>query len=236
MQAMLPEIKSQTAEELQARFQEWNQPTYRVSQLLDWLYVHRVTDWDAMTNLPRALRDKLRSEYELHSLELVQKQVSRDTPQKFLWRLTDQSLVESVLTPASPSLYGEPSDRHTLCVSTQVGCAYGCKFCASGLEGWKRNLGPEEIIEQVLAVERWHAAATTPGTQAGVTPGRSSSSERLINNLVIMGAGEPLQNYQPLLGASTILSAPGGGGLGPRKTTTSPSGLPPQIPQRADEP
>src|SRR5207249_6661307 len=130
------------------------QPAYRASQLLEWVYVHRVTDWEAMTNLPRALRDRLRSHYSLNAIELLRKQGSRDTTQKFLWRLADHSLIESVLIPASPSLYGEPSDRHTLCVSTQVGCAYGCKFCASGLDGLKRNVGAEEIVEQVLAVER----------------------------------------------------------------------------------
>src|SRR5690349_22403737 len=107
-----------------------------------------------MTNIPKALRDRLKSQYALQSLELVRKQGSRDTTQKFLWRLSDHSLIESVLIPANPALYGEASDRHTLCVSTQVGCAYGCKFCASGLEGWKRNLEPYEIVEQVLAVER----------------------------------------------------------------------------------
>src|SRR6185369_16970945 len=74
------------------------------------------------------------------------------------WRLSDHSLIESVLIPANPARYGEASDRHTLCVSTQVGCAYGCKFCASGLEGWKRNLTVDEIVEQILATERSHAA------------------------------------------------------------------------------
>src|SRR5213078_5073288 len=78
----------------------------------------------------------------------------RDPTQKFLWRLRDHALIESVLIPANPALYGEASDRHTLCVSTQVGCAYGCKFCASGLDGWKRNLTPDEIVEQVMATER----------------------------------------------------------------------------------
>ena len=109
-----------------------------------------------MTNLPRALRDELRNHYSLTALELVRKQGARDTTQKFLWRLSDHSLIESVLIPANPALYGEPSDRHTLCVSTQVGCAYGCKFCASGLAGWKRDLKVEEIVGQVLAVERWN--------------------------------------------------------------------------------
>ncbi|HZV33900.1 MAG TPA: 23S rRNA (adenine(2503)-C(2))-methyltransferase RlmN, partial [Verrucomicrobiae bacterium] len=140
------DIKSQNIEALQARFKEWKQPAYRVAQLLDWLYRRRATTWDEMTNLPKALRELLRAHYSLHALELVRKQGSRDTTQKFLWRLDDHSLIESVLIPANPALYGEPSDRHTLCVSTQVGCAYGCKFCASGLEGWKRNLRVEEIV------------------------------------------------------------------------------------------
>ncbi len=154
---MLTDIRSQTAEELEAQFRAWGQPAYRVKQLLEWLYAHRATSWDAMTNLPRALRDELRKHFSLTALELVRKQGARDTTQKFLWRLSDHSLIESVLIPANPALYGEASDRHTLCVSTQVGCAYGCKFCASGLDGWKRNLRVEEIVEQVLAVERWNA-------------------------------------------------------------------------------
>ena len=155
---MLTDIRSQTAEELEAQFRARSQPAYRVAQLLEWLYLHRAASWEAMTNLPKALRDELRKHYSLTALELIRKQGARDTTQKFLWRLTDQALIESVLIPANPALYGEASDRHTLCVSTQVGCAYGCKFCASGLEGWKRNLRVEEIVGQVLAVERWNAA------------------------------------------------------------------------------
>src|SRR5437868_1382089 len=123
-----------------------------------------------MSNLPKGLREKLKAEFSFTNLELVRKQGSRDTTQKFLWRLPDQALIESVLIPANPSLYGEASDRHTLCVSTQVGCAYGCKFCASGLEGWKRNLGVHEIVEQVVATERWHAAAKTDAGRTGASP------------------------------------------------------------------
>src|SRR4051794_34397549 len=178
-----------------------------------------------MTNLPRTLREQLRANFALGCLELVRKQGSHDTTQKFLWRLADHSLIESVLIPANPALYGERSDRHTLCVSTQVGCAYGCKFCASGLDGWKRNLSPEEIIEQVLAVERWNSQQTPP-----------VDSERLVNNLVIMGMGEPLANYANLLLALKILNAPWGGGIGARKITVSTSGLAPQIRKLADEP
>jgi 23S rRNA (adenine2503-C2)-methyltransferase len=226
------DVKSQTAEELKAQFQAWGQPAYRVSQLLEWLYVHRVTRWEEMSNLPKALREKLQNTYTLGSLELVRKQGSRDTTQKFLWRLADQSLVESVLIPANPALYGEPSDRHTLCVSTQVGCAYGCKFCASGLEGWKRNLGVEEIVEQVLAVER--EGAIPEAEREGQTP-QPVSQQRLVSNLVIMGMGEPLANYDNLIKALGILNAPWGGGIGARKITISTSGLAPEIRKLADE-
>lgn len=258
---MLPDIRSQTAEELEVQFRAWGQPAYRVAQLLEWLYVHRATQWEAMTNLPKALRDELRNHYSLTALVLVRKQGARDATQKFLWRLSDHSLIESVLIPANPALYGEPSDRHTLCISTQVGCAYGCKFCASGLAGWKRNLGVEEMVEQVLAVERWNADESqvrslksevesqglgetidkptsciqedTARSTQHVSP---ASPPRLVSNLVIMGMGEPLANYENLIKALKILNAPWGGGIGARKITISTSGLAPQIRKLADEP
>ena len=196
-----------------------------------------------MTNLPKALREKLRAHFDFTPLKLARKQGARDTTQKFLWRLRDGSFVESVLIPANPALYGDRADRHTLCVSTQVGCAYGCKFCASGLEGWKRNLGVEEIVDQVLALERWHGEQTSPGSKVQspksedeVTNQESRISNRLIDNLVIMGMGEPLANYDNLLKALRILNAPWGGGIGARKITISTSGLVPQIRQLADEP
>ena len=249
---MLTDIKSHLAEELETEFQVWGQPAYRVKQLLEWLYLHRARSWEEMTNLPRALREKLQKHYTLTAIELVRKQGARDTTQKFLWRLADHSLVESVLIPANPALYGEPSDRHTLCVSTQVGCAYGCRFCASGLLGWKRNLGTEEIVEQVLALERWNAAQTSVGEGQSppsealpdVEPVDSRSTfhvsrpspPRLVSNLVIMGMGEPLANYDNLLKALKILNAPWGGGIGARKITISTSGLAPQIRKLADEP
>ena len=229
---MRADIRSQTREQLEAQFKEWDQPAYRVGQLLQWLYERRVTTWEAMTNLPKGLRQQLLEKFSLEVLELVQKQGSRDTTEKFLWRLADHSLIESVLIPANPALYGEPSDRHTLCVSTQVGCAYGCKFCASGLEGWKRNLSVAEIVEQVLAVERYDSARREAAPEGKGPP----EEFRLVNNLVIMGMGEPLANYDSLLQALRILNAPWGGGIGARKITISTSGLAPQIRQLADEP
>lgn len=238
---MKRDIKSLTLEELRRQFEAWGEAAYRVTQVLDWLYERRVTSWNEMSNLPKALRHKLAEEYTLNVLELVRKQGSRDTTQKFLWKLRDGSFIESVLIPANPALYGELSDRHTLCVSTQVGCAYGCRFCASGLEGWKRNLGPEEVVEQVLAVERENRPNAECGVRRAESSGTaslqsSSSSPRLISNLVIMGMGEPLANYDNLLRALKILNAPWGGGIGARKITISTSGLVPQIRKLADEP
>lgn len=233
------DIKSQTTEELQAVFQEWDQPTYRVGQLLDWLYNRRASGWAEMTNLPKVLRERLERQFSLDVLGLARKQGSRDTTQKFLWKLADGAMIESVLIPANPALYGEASDRHTLCVSTQVGCAYGCGFCASGLEGWKRNLGAHEIVEQVIATERWAAAQPAEPAPAGAVAEAKPAGtgpERFVNNLVIMGMGEPLANYDNLLKALKILNAPWGGGIGARKITISTSGLAPQIRRLADEP
>ena len=219
---MLLDIKSLTREELETQFACWGEPAYRITQLLEWLYVRRATSWDAMKNLPKSLREKLNTAFSLQTPELIRKQGSPDTTHKFLWRLADHSLVESVLIPANPALYGDDSDRHTLCISTQVGCAYGCKFCASGLDGWKRNLQPHEIIEQVLSVERACAKPNDPA--------------RTVDNIVVMGMGEPLANYDNLLKALKILNAPWGGGIGARKITISTSGLAPQIRKLAEEP
>lgn len=246
-----PDIRSQTAEALQARLQDWGEPAYRLPQLLHWLYTRRVTDWADMTNLPQSLRAQLAAHFTLHLPALVRQQGAQDTTVKFLWRLADGALIESVLIPANPALYGERSDRHTLCVSTQVGCAYGCKFCASGLKGWKRHLTPHEIVGQVLAVERWHeqqmetARRARPPARAATLPTTTAANRaavaalppvgRLIDNLVIMGMGEPLANYEHLLQALRILNAPWGGGIGARKITISTVGLAPQIRRLADE-
>jgi 23S rRNA (adenine2503-C2)-methyltransferase len=232
---VLPDIKSLTREELEARFKDWGEPAFRVPQLLDWLYACRATSWEAMSNLPKTLRATLRENFTLQTLELARKQGSQDTTQKFLWKLADGSFIESVLIPANPALYGEASDRHTLCISTQVGCAYGCKFCASGLEGWKRNLGVHEIVEQILSIERWNEKQLSDKAKAGVQV-NPAANERIVNNIVVMGMGEPLANYDNLLAALKILNAPWGGGIGARRITISTSGLAPQIRKLADEP
>ena len=248
---MPTDIKSLSRDELETRFKGWNEPVYRVTQLLEWLYSRRVTSWDAMTNLPKALREKLADAFSLQTLELVRKQGApvlrspamrdgggHDATQKFLWRLRDHALIESVLIPANPALYGDASDRHTLCISTQVGCAYGCKFCASGFDGWKRHLTPDEIVEQVLSVERLSPQSTVHSLESkDRTNARLRTVDsRLVDNIVVMGMGEPLANYENLLKALRILNAPWGGGIGARKITISTSGLAPQIRRLAGEP
>lgn len=226
----LPPIHACSRDQIAGRLRDWSQPAWRTDQLLDWLYAKRAADWTELTNLPRELRTRLAETYDLTLPAPARVQGAPDATRKFLWRLRDGSLVESVLIPANPALYGNRADRHTLCVSTQVGCAYGCAFCASGLDGWKRNLGPDEIVGQVLAVERWHRS----NAPAPETP--PSRSARLIDNLVIMGMGEPLANYTALLAALRILNAPWGAGIGARKITVSTSGLAPQIRKLATEP
>ncbi len=208
----LTDIKSLHLDELR----RIAQPSYRAGQIVDWLYQKRVTSFAEMTNLPHALRTKLADNLCFGKIEVVRVLGSKDTTRKFLFRLSDNNLIESVLIPASPALYGSPSDRRTICVSTQVGCAYGCKFCASGLDGWKRNLRADEIVNQIMAVEE-------------------ESGER-IDNIVFMGMGEPLANYDNLLRAIQIINAPWGIGIGARHITISTSGLVPQIRKLGDQP
>ncbi|MDQ2919825.1 MAG: radical SAM protein, partial [Verrucomicrobiota bacterium] len=213
---MKPSLTGIILEELADFLRERGAPTYRAKQMTDWVYKKRVGSFDAMTDLPNELRAQLAAEFELPKTEVVRVLGSKDTTQKFLFRLRDENLIESVLIPASPALYGERSDRRTICVSSQVGCAYGCKFCASGLDGWTRNLQPDEIVDQIIAVEA-HAGAA-------------------IDNIVFMGMGEPLANLTNLLRAIRIINAPWGLEIGARHITISTSGLAPQIRKLALEP
>jgi 23S rRNA (adenine2503-C2)-methyltransferase len=205
-----------TDRELHTWFAQKGEDPYRAAQLLHWVYQQRVDQFDQMSNLPESLRAELASSFSLRSLNGIRQTGSKDTTRKFLFLLPDKNLVESVLIPASPALYGSASDRKTLCISTQVGCAYGCKFCASGLNGWTRNLGAGEIVEQIIQVEK-----------IAVTK---------VNNLVFMGMGEPLANLANVLRAVEIINAPWGLGIGARHITISTSGLAPQIRELAEQP
>ncbi len=209
-------IHSLFLDEIESFLATLNEKPYRAKQVVDWLYEKRVRSFDEMSDLPQALRERLAGEFAFAELETVRVLGSKDTTRKFLFRLGDGSLIESVLIPASPALYGERSDRRTICVSTQVGCAYGCKFCASGLDGFSRNLDASEIVQQLLAVEK-------------------AAGER-IDNVVFMGMGEPLANFSNVVRAIRIINAPWGLEIGARHITVSTSGLAPQIRQLADEP
>jgi 23S rRNA (adenine2503-C2)-methyltransferase len=209
------DIKSLQFHELEDNVREFGQPPYRARQIADWLYQKRVQSFDEMTDLPQGFRKRLADQLDFSKIDIVRVLGSRDTTRKFLFRLRDGNLIESVLIPASPALYGSRSDRRTICISTQVGCAYGCKFCASGLEGFSRNLKPNEIVDQIIAVER-------------------ESGEK-IDNIVFMGMGEPLANFDNVMCAIRIINAPWGLGIGARHITVSTSGLAPQIRKLADE-
>ena len=210
------EVRSLLLEELQEELHKLGGPSYRARQIADWLYRKRVKSFDEMTDLPRDLRTQLANQFAFSKLDIVRVLGSHDTTRKFLFRLSDGNLIESVLIPASPALYGGSSDRRTICISTQVGCAYGCKFCASGLDGFSRNLRPNEIIDQIIAIQ--------------------SASGETIDNIVFMGMGEPLANFSNLMRAIRIINAPWGLGIGARHITVSTSGLAPQIKKLAGEP
>ena len=213
---MLPALTGQSPEQLASFLKEAGEPAFRAGQIFEWVWKKKVTSFDAMTNLPAALRDKLAIHFRLGALEHTHTQGSQDTTRKFLFRLHDHRYVESVLIPANPALYGEKSDRRTLCVSSQVGCAYGCKFCASGLAGFTRNLDASEIAGQVLAAEQL-------------------SGER-VDSLVFMGMGEPLANLDNLLAAIALITGEKSLHLGARHLTISTSGLVPKIRQLAEHP
>ena len=203
------EARSLTKGDWEERLSRAGEPKFRAAQILDWLYAKRARTWEDMTNIPDRLRRELAADFPLSPLEVVRETGSDDSTRKYLFRLSGGQMIESVLIPASPALYGEASDRKTLCISSQVGCAFGCKFCASGLDGWKRDLSAGEIVSQFLRAEE-------------------ISGEK-ISNVVFMGMGEPLANYDNLMRAIGILNAAWGIGLGARHMTISTSGLVPRI-------
>ena len=209
-------FKSLNAADLALWMTEHGEQRFRVHQVLEWIYVKRCSSFEEMTNIPPRLRNALTKEFLIPALVNVRSTGSVDTTQKFLFKLRDGQLIESVLLPSSPALYGEPSDRITACLSSQVGCAYGCKFCASGLNGWKRNLEAGEIVDQLMLLER--------------------ITSRRVHNIVFMGMGEPFANFSHLMKAIEILNASWGMGVGARHMTVSTSGLVPQIRRFAESP
>lgn len=209
------DIRSLELSELEENVRASGEPVYRAKQIADWLYKKRAASFEEMTDLPWKLRLRFAEQFSFGKIDLVRTLGAQDTTRKFLFRLSDGELIESVLIPASPALYGTRSDRRTICISTQVGCAYGCKFCASGLEGFSRNLRPDEIVGQIVAVER--------------------EGGDKVDNIVFMGMGEPLANFDNLMRAIRIINAPWGLSMGARHITVSTSGLAPQIRKLAEE-
>jgi 23S rRNA (adenine2503-C2)-methyltransferase len=176
------------------------EPRFRATQLCQWVYKHQATGLHQMTDLPEYLRQRLHARFYISTLCLLRHQQSADGTEKYLFELEDGNQIETVLIPAE--------DRRTLCVSTQVGCAIGCRFCLTAQGGLVRSLRPAEIVGQVMHFQ---------------TSGKSPARE--FTNIVFMGMGEPLDNFRGTVQAIRILTATWGLGISPRRITVSTSGL-----------
>ena len=179
---------------------------FRSSQILDWVYKKCARDFNGMSNLSAACRETLAKKLYISGLKLLKEQVSQDATRKFLFELEDGESIESVFIPSA--------NTDTACISSQVGCRFACSFCASGKKGFVRNLLPAEMVNQVLSIRE--------------VPLR-------ITNIVFMGIGEPLDNYDNVLKAARLLNAPYGLNIGQRKITISTAGVVPGIRRLAGE-
>jgi len=200
----LIDLKEYTQSEMEQLLAAWGHPPFRGRQVLKWLY-KGVSDFQEMTDIARAFREELARKAVIGQLRVEQEQEAADGCRKFLFALPDGNLVESVLIPEE--------GHFTLCLSTQVGCAQGCRFCLTARRGLARHLTAGEIVGQVLAVRR---------ALAGDLP---------LTNLVFMGMGEPLANFAQLVKALTIIAAPWGLNFSSRRLTVSTVGLAPMIPR-----
>jgi 23S rRNA (adenine2503-C2)-methyltransferase len=224
--ASKPILFGETLESLTARLAAAGEPAFRAKQILEWVYKKRVIDPAKMSNLSQRLRAWLVETFDLAPAKLVFTKTSTDVTDKLLLELRDGALIETVVIRAPMEGVGADRSRKTICISTQVGCAYGCRFCASGLAGWKRDLEAGEIVAQLLAVCA-QEDARTPRARAELVS---------FDNIVVMGMGEPLANYENLMRALGILNAEWGLHFGARRITISTSGLAPEITRLAEEP
>ena len=206
---MKPSIHGLFPAELEAFCQKQGQPAFRAKQIWDWLYVKRVSSADEMKNLPAPLRELLADHFNFQCLEKLETKGASGETQKLLFKLADNELIETVIIPAPRR------QANTVCVSSQVGCRFGCAFCASGQKGVIRNLSAGEIVGEVLAV-------------AEILGGRP-------DNVVFMGIGEPFDNYDEVLRAIRILNHPDGLGIGARRITISTCGVVSGIQRLAEE-
>lgn len=200
-------IKNYNLEELKEVMKNIQEKPFRAEQIFKWIYCENVTSFDDMTNLSLELREKLKANFELCIYKIIKKQESSDGTKKYLFELPDKNLIETVLM--------EYKHGKTLCVSSQIGCKMGCKFCASTGIPFERNLSAGEIVEQVLAVQR--------------------DQNIRISNIVFMGIGEPFDNYDNVISAIGILNNQKGLSIGARRISISTSGLVPRIYDLADE-
>lgn len=218
-------IYGETLESLTAKLTAAGHPAFRARQICEWLYRKRVREFAAMSSLPAALRVWLGETFALLPSKQLLVKHANDVTDKLLLEQEDRSLVETVLIRHPMEGVGQEQSRETICVSSQVGCAYGCRFCASGLAGWKRDLTAGEIVAQFVHVSHYCEG-----------DGRRADDEVPFDNVVFMGMGEPLANYAAVVHAIRVLNADWGLRLGARRITVSTSGLVPQIRQLADEP
>lgn len=205
-----PFIYDCTPDELHAWMDGRGQPAYRAAQLYDWLYVKRVDNFAAMSNLPKALRDQLAEAFRFVTLTEVDRLTSADGTVKFLFRLHDGHAIETVIMKHD---YG-----YSVCVTTQVGCRIGCTFCASTLGGLKRNLTAGEITAQVVKCQQL-----------------LDETDERVGSIVVMGIGEPFENYDNLMTFLGTVTHPRGLNIGARHITVSTSGIVPNIYRFADE-
>ena len=193
---------------LTAFCEQLGEKRFRATQLFRWIHQKGATDFDQMSDLAKSLRTKLKGVATLQDLSVISEHVSSDGTIKWLFDVGAGNAIESVFIPES--------DRGTLCVSSQAGCAVGCRFCSTGHQGFSRNLTAGEIIAQL-----WHAEHTLRQ--------RLGTTERVISNVVMMGMGEPLQNYSALVPALKVMLDDHGYGLSRRRVTVSTSGVVPMI-------
>ena len=199
-------IKDYNLDDLKNEIQELGEKPYRAEQIFKWIHEENVTSFDEMTDLSLELREKLKKEYTLCNYNIIKKLVSKDGTVKYLFDILDGNAIETVLM--------EYKHGKTICVSSQVGCKMGCKFCASTGIPFIRSLTAGEIVEQLLAVEK--------------------DLNIKISNIVFMGIGEPLDNFDNVMKAIEIINYPKGLGIGARHISISTSGLVPKIYEIAD--
>jgi 23S rRNA (adenine2503-C2)-methyltransferase len=208
------DLKGSSLSELQAFVEEFGEKRFRAAQLYSWLYAKAAQSFDEMTDISKEFRLVLNRISQISNLQPVDKKISADGTIKFLFKLEDGLAIESVLIPSIRKSSGE-NNRLTLCVSTQVGCPLDCKFCATGMMGFTRNLTAGEIVDQVIQVQR--------------------NSQMRITNLVYMGMGEPLLNYDNVMKSIDIINDDHGLNIGARHITISTAGYADKIIQMADE-